>query len=64
MDSELLASSDEADATGVAIVGTLGEPEASSDHDTPKEQDASSSFVADPEGVPANVRSSSKTGRQ
>ena len=35
------------------------EPEASSDHDTPKEPDAPSSFVADPEGVPVSVRSSS-----
>ena len=59
MDFELSASSDEADAAAVAGVGTLAEPEASSDHDTPKEQDAPSSFVADPEGVPVSVRSSS-----
>ena len=39
--------------------GTSAEPEASSDHDTPKEPDAPSSFVADPEGVPVSVRSSS-----
>ena len=57
MDSELSASSDEADATAVAGAGTLAE--ASSDQDTPKEPDAPSSFVADPEGVPVSVRSSS-----
>ena len=38
-------------------MGTSVEPEASSDHDTPKEPDAPSSFLADPEGVPINVRS-------
>ena len=59
MDSELLASSDEADAAAVASAGTSTEPEASSDHDTPKETDAPSFVVADPEGVPASVRSSS-----
>ena len=59
MDSELSASSDEADATAVAGAGTSVEPEASSDYDTPKELDAPSSFVADPEGVPVGVRSSS-----
>ena len=42
----------------MAGVGTSAEPEASSDHDTPKETDAPSSFVADPEGVPVSVRSS------
>ena len=35
------------------------EAEASSEHDTPKDPDAPSSFVADPEGVPVSVRSSS-----
>ena len=59
MDSELSASSDEADAAAVAGAGTSAEPVASSDHDTPKEPDAPSSFVADPEGVPVSVRSSS-----
>ena len=43
----------------MAGAGTSEEPEASSDHDTPKEPDAPSSFVADPEGVPVSVRSSS-----
>ena len=38
--------------------GSSAEPEASSDHDTPKEPDAPSSFVADPEGVPVSVHSS------
>ena len=59
MDSELLASSDEADAAAVASAGTSTEPEASPDHYTPNEPDAPSSFVADPEGVPVSVRSSS-----
>ena len=43
----------------MAGAGTSAEPEASSDQDTPKEQDAPSSFVDDPEGVPVTVRSSS-----
>ena len=59
VDSKLSASSDEADAAAVAGAGTSAEPEASSDHDTPKEPNAPSSFVADPEGVPVSVRSSS-----
>ena len=59
VESELSASSDEADAAAVAGAGTSTEPEASSDQDTPKEPDAPSSFVADPEGVPVSVRSSS-----
>ena len=59
MDSELSDSSDEVDAAAVAGAGTSAEPEASSDHDTLKEPDALSSFVADPEGVPISVRSSS-----
>ena len=59
VESELSASSDEDDAAAVAGAGTSAEPEASSDHDTPKEPDAPSSFVADPEGVPVSVRSSS-----
>ena len=59
VESELLASSDEADAAVVAGAGTSAEPEASSDQDTSKEPDAPSSFVADPEGVPVTVRSSS-----
>ena len=59
MDSELSASLDETDAAAVAGAGTSVKPEASSDHDTPKEPDAPSSFVADLEGVPVSVRSSS-----
>ena len=53
------ASSDEANAAAVAGVGTSVEPESSSDHETPKEPDAPSSFVADLEGVPVSVSSSS-----
>ena len=59
MDSELSASSDEADTAVVAGAGTSAEPEASSDQDTPKEPDAPFSFVDDPEGVSISVRSSS-----
>ena len=59
MDYELSALSDEADAAAVADAGTSTEPEASSDYDTPKEPDAPSLFVADPEGVPVSVCSSS-----
>ena len=59
MDSKLSASLDEADAATVAGAGTSAEPEASSNHDTPKEPSAPSSFVADPEGVPVSVRFSS-----
>ena len=59
VESELSASSDEVDAAAVAGEGTSAEPEASLDHDTPKEPDAPSSFVADPEGVSVSVRSSS-----
>ena len=59
MDSELSASSNEADAAAVEGAGTSAEPEASSDHETPKKQDASSSLVSDPEVVPVSVHSSS-----
>ena len=59
VESELSASSDEADAAAVAGAGTSAEPEASSDHDTPKEPNAPSSFLADLEGVPFSLRSSS-----
>ena len=59
VESELSASSYEADAVAVAGAGTSAEPEASSDHDTPKKPNAPSSFLADPEGVPVSVRSSS-----
>ena len=43
----------------MAGAGTSADLEASSDHDTPKEPDAPSSLVANPEGVPISVRSSS-----
>ena len=59
VESELSSSLDEADAAAVAGAGTSVDPEASSDQDTPKEPGAPSSFVADPEGVPVSVRSSS-----
>ena len=59
MDSELPASSDEADAAAVAGAGSSADTEASSEHDTHKDQDDPSSFVAYPEGVPVSVRSSS-----
>ena len=39
--------------------GTSAEPEAFSDHDTPKEPNAPSSFFADLEDVPVSVHSSS-----
>ena len=52
-------STDEADAPAVAGAGTSAEPEASSNHGTPKDPDTPSSFVADPEGVPVSVHSSS-----
>ena len=59
MDSELSILSDEADCAAVAGAGTPADPEASSNHETPKDIDASSSLVADPEGVPVSVHSSS-----
>ena len=59
MDSELSTSSDEADAVAVVGAGTSTELKASSDHENPKEPDAPSSLVADPEGVPVSMRSSS-----
>ena len=59
VDSELSASSDEKYSVAVAGAGTSADPEASSDHDTPKEPDAPSSFVAYQEGVPVSGRSSS-----
>ena len=59
VESELSASSEEADAAAVVGAGTSADPEASLDQDTPKEPDAPSSFVADPEGVPVSERSSS-----
>ena len=58
VESEPSASSDEADAAAVASAGTSAEPEASSDHDTPKEPNTRSSFVADPEGVLVSLSSS------
>ena len=41
----------------MAGAGTSADPEASSDHETPKDPDAPSSLVVDPEGVPVSVRS-------
>ena len=59
MESVLSASSDEAYSADVAGAGTSAKPEVSSGHETPKEPDAPFSLVADPEGVPVSVRSSS-----
>ena len=59
MDSKLSALSDEADVAAVAGAGASADPEASSDHKTPKEPDAPSSCVADLQGVSVSVRSSS-----
>ena len=59
MDSKLSASSDEVDSAAVAGAETSADPEASSDYETSKDPDAPSSLVANPEGVPVNVRSSS-----
>ena len=59
MDFELSASSDEADAAAVAGAGTSVDPKVFSDHENPKEPDAPSSLVADSEGLPVSVCSSS-----
>ena len=59
MESRLSISSDKADYAAVVGAGTFVEPEASSYHKTPKEPDAPSSCVAEPEGVSVSVRSSS-----
>lgn len=58
MESGLSASVDEVDSAAGAGAGTSADPEASSDHKT-QEPDAPSSCVADPEGVPISVCSSS-----
>ena len=58
MESELSASSDVEECAAVAGAGTSVDPEASSDHETPKEPDTPS-CVADPEGVPVSMCSSS-----
>ena len=58
-DFEHSASSDEANCAAVAGVGTSTYREASYDHNTPKEPNAPSSLVADKEGVPVSVHSSS-----
>ena len=63
MDPKLSASSDEVDTAAVAGAGTSADPEASSNHETPKDPDAPSSLVADPEGVPV-VCAPHQTGRQ
>ena len=59
VESRLPASSDEANCAAVAGAETSMDPEASSDHETPKELDAPSSCVADLEGVPVSMRFSS-----
>ena len=59
VESELSASSDEANCAAVVGAGTSADLEASSDHETPKEPGAPSSCVTDLEGVLVNVRSSS-----
>ena len=59
MDFELSASSDEADCEAVVGAGISADLEASSDQETPKDPDAPSSLVANPEGVPVSVHSSS-----
>ena len=59
VESELSVSSDEEDYIDAARAGTLADPKASYNHETPKDPDAPSSRVADPEGVPVSVRSSS-----
>ena len=59
MDSKLSALSDEEDSVGVAGAGTTTDTEGFSNHETPKELQAPSSLVADPEGVSVSVRSSS-----
>ena len=59
VDSELSASSVEADCAAVAGAGTSVDPAASSDHETSKEPDVPYSGVADPEVVPVSVHSSS-----
>ena len=58
VESELSASSNNVDCAYVAEAGTSADLEGSSDHETPKEPDAPSSCVADPEGVSVCVRSS------
>ena len=59
VESGLSASSDEADYAAVAGAGTSADPEASSDHETPKEPEAAYSYVDSQEGVSVSVRSSS-----
>ena len=59
VESRLSALADEANCAAVAGAESSVDPKASFDHETPKEPDASSSYVADPEGVPVSVCSSS-----
>ena len=59
MDSELASSSDEADYAVLAGAGNSADPEAFSDNETPKDTNAPSSCVDDPQGVPISVRSPS-----
>ena len=51
VESGLSASLDETNSATVAGAGTFADPEASSNHETPKETDVPSSCVSDPEGV-------------
>ena len=60
MEVELSASLYEAEYVAVAGVGTSANPEAFSDQETPTKPDSPSSGVADPEGVPVTVSSSSE----
>ena len=57
MESGLSASLDEADFADAAGAGNSTDPEASSDHKTPKDPDAPSSCVGDVKGVPVSMRS-------
>ena len=59
MDSELSASSDEEDCATMVGARTSVDLEDSSDHETPKQLDTPSSGVAELEGVPVRVCSSS-----
>ena len=57
VESGLSASSDKTDCAAVEGAETSTYPQSSYDHETPKEPDAPSSGVADPEGMTVSVRS-------
>ena len=59
MDIELSPSLDEADCAAVVGARTSADPEASFNHETPKEPDAPYLWVSDPKGVSVSVSSSS-----